>query len=140
VIQFFAQHPEVDFIAGDFLVVNPQGELVAYRKTFTPRWPYFFSNYLYTTTCVLFYRSRIFEKCRFDESYKSIADVIFLYNVVRSGFKGVHVRRYFSVFTFSGNNLSLNPISEKEKKQFNKTLPLWFKIARPLFFLSFFFE
>jgi glycosyltransferase involved in cell wall biosynthesis len=140
VIDFFALHPEVDFIAGDFLVVNPAGEFIAYRKTFQPRWPYFFSNYLYTTTCTLFYRRKIFDRVVFDESYRSIADVIFLYQVMKSGFRGAHLPGYTATFTYSGVNLSLDPISAREKKRFQATLPLSFRLMKPLFFLSFFVE
>lgn len=140
VVAYFRDHPEVDFIAGDFLIVNPEGAFLAYRKAFQPRWPYFFSNYLYTTTCTLFYRRAIFDRLRFDESYRSIADVIFLYQVIRAGFKGRHVPGYLATFTYSGVNLSLNPVSAKEKKKFNATLPGWFRLCRPFFFLGFFLE
>lgn len=137
---FFDENPDVDFIAADFLVIDEKGEFLAYRKSFQPRWPYFFSNYLYTTTCTLFYRRRVFEQCRFNESYRSIADVIFLYEVMRKGFTGRHVRKYFSVFTYSGENLSLDPISQVEKNRFNKSLPLWYRLCRPVFFVLFFAE
>jgi glycosyltransferase involved in cell wall biosynthesis len=140
VLEYFENHPDVDFIAGNFLVVDPEGELIAYRKSFTPRWQYFFSNYLYTTTCTLFYRRKVVESCRFDISYKSIADVIFVYQVLKKKFKGAHVPIYFSTFTFSGENLSLNPISDQEKKKFNKTLPVFYRILKPLFFVLFFAE
>lgn len=140
VLDFFDQHPETDFVAGNFLVVDPRGELLAYRKTFQPRWPYFFSNYLYTTTCALFYRRRVFAQLRFDEQYRSIADVIFVYRVIQNGFRGKHLNRYFSTFTYSGDNLSLNPISQTEKDRFNKTLPGWFKLLSPVFKALFFLE
>lgn len=140
VIDYFSLHPDVDFIAGDFLVVNPAGEFIAYRKTFQPRWPYFFSNYLYTTTCTLFYRRKIFDRVRFDESYRSIADVIFLYQVMKAGFRGAHLPGYTATFTYSGANLSLDPISAREKNRFQATLPLLFRLTKPLFFLSFFVE
>lgn len=140
VVTYFHDHPEVDFIAGDFLIVNPEGEFLAYRKAFQPRWPYFFSNYLYTTTCTLFYRRKIFDRVQFDESYRSIADVIFLYRVMRAGFRGKHVPGYVATFTYSGVNLSLNPVSLEEKKRFHATLPSWFKVCRPFLFFSFFIE
>lgn len=140
VLDFFKNNPEIDFIAGDFLVVDLNGNLVAYRKSFTPRWPYFFSNYLYTNTCSLFYRRKVFNVCRFDESYKSIADVIFLHSVIKNGFKGAHIKKYLSTFTYSGSNLSLSPISEVEKKRFSKNLPFWFKVMRPFFKVSFLVE
>lgn len=140
VVTYFEQHPDIDFIAGDFLIIDEAGELLAYRKSFEPRWQYFFSNYLYTNTCTLFYRKKIFERCKFNESYRSIADVIFLYQVMKAGFKGAHIRKYFSVFTYSGKNLSLNPISDIEKKKFNKTLPISYKLLKPFYFLMFFAE
>lgn len=140
VVTYFHDHPEVDFIAGDFLIVNPEGEFLAYRKAFQPRWPYFFSNYLYTTTCTLFYRRKIFDRVQFDESYRSIADVIFLYQVMKAGFRGVHLPGYTATFTYSGVNLSLDPISAREKKRFQTRLPLSFRLFRPIFFLAFFVE
>jgi glycosyltransferase involved in cell wall biosynthesis len=140
VLEYFKKNPDVDFIAGDFLVVDEEGELVAFRKNFSPRWPYFFSNYLYTTTCTLFYRRKVFESCQFDESFKSIADVVFLYNVIKCNFKGAYIRKYFSTFTFSGSNLSLSPISAIEKRRFGKLLPLWFRFIKPLFRISFYAE
>lgn len=140
VLEYFQQNPDVDFLAGDFLIVDEEGQLLAFRKSFRPKWQYFFSNYLYTTTCALFYRRKIFATCSFDESYRSIADVIFLYQVMKAGFRGAHVPRYCSVFTYSGRNLSLDPISAVEKKRFNKGLPWWYKILKPLYFVLFFGE
>ena len=140
VVAYFHDHPDVDFIAGDFLIVNPEGGFLAYRKAFQPRWPYFFSNYLYTTTCTLFYRRKIFDRVQFDESFRSIADVVFLYRVMRAGFRGVHVPGYTATFTYSGANLSLNPVSTEEKKRFYPMLPGWFRICRPFLFLLFFLE
>ena len=140
VLNYFGSNPEIDFITGDFLVTDMEGNFLAFRKNFHPRWQYFFSNYLYTTTCTLFYRRKIFEQLKFDESYRSIADVIFVYNVIKNGFKGAHIRKYFSTFTYSGENLSLDPISAIEKVSFNRTLPFWYKVVKPLFFLLFFIE
>jgi glycosyltransferase involved in cell wall biosynthesis len=140
VSDFFEKHGDVDFIAADFLITDPSGKLLAFRKAFQPRWPYFFSNYLYTNTCTLFYRRKIFQKCKFDESYKSIADVIFLSQVLRNGFKGMHVRKYFAAFTYSGLNLSLNPISAVEKRRYNKTLPVWFRLIKPFIKVFFILE
>lgn len=140
VVTYFGKNPDVDFVSGDFIVIDKDGEFIAFRKNFQPRWQYFFSNYLYTTTCTLFYRRKIFEELKFDESYRSVADVIFVYHVMKKGFKGAHIRKYFSAFTYSGENLSLNPISVIEKARFNRTLPVWYKALKPLFFLLFFIE
>lgn len=141
VIDYFEKNPDVDYIVGDFLMVNEKGEFISCRKAFPPFWPFFFSNYLYTFTCTLFYRRRVIEVLKYDASLRSIADVDFLYQVQRKNFKGVHLKKFFSVFTFTGNNLSQDPISKKEIEQYvNTNLPAWFRFANPLLKLGFYFS
>jgi len=130
VAAFFLENPEIDFLVGDFLVVDPEGGFVCYRKSFKPLWPFIFSNYLYTFTCTLFYRKKVLENCRYDTCYKSIADADFVFQLLKAGYKGHHVRRYLTTFTVTQNNLSLNPLSQTENEKYNKTLPLWFRVSK----------
>ncbi|HEU4470468.1 MAG TPA: glycosyltransferase family 2 protein [Flavisolibacter sp.] len=139
IADYFDRHPEVDFVVGDFLLIDNEGDLKAYRKTFTPYWPFFFSNYLYTFTCTLFYRKRVIEKIQYNTEFKSIADVDFFYKMIKEGFKGAHIRQFLAVFTLTGKNLSADPISEKEKEIYrSKYLPGWFPLAKPFFRAGFY--
>jgi glycosyltransferase involved in cell wall biosynthesis len=139
VIRFFDQHPEVDYVTGDYLMVDKHGDLIAYRKSFPAFWPFFFSNYLYTFTCTLFYRKKVIEKLRYDDSLKAIADVDFLYNIQKQKFKGAHLKCFMATFTYTGTNLSMLQNTVAERKAYEKKmLPSWFKLFRIVFKISFY--
>lgn len=138
VVDFFEKNPDVDYVVGDFLVIDEKGKLIAYRKSFAPFWPFFFSNYLYTFTCTLFYRKRVAEQLQYDSQLKSIADVDFFYRLQQQGFRGVHLRKFMATFMHTGNNLSVLPFSRKERAEYEKRLPLWLKYARPFLKIGFF--
>jgi glycosyltransferase involved in cell wall biosynthesis len=139
VIRFFDEHPEVDYITGDYLMVDKHGELIAYRKSFPAFWPFFFSNYLYTFTCTLFYRKKVVEKLRYNDRLKAIADVDFLYNIQRQKFKGHHIKSFMATFTYTGANLSMlqNTVAERNMYE-KKMLPPWFNLFRFVFKISFY--
>lgn len=139
VLDFFDAHPDIDFITADFLLVNNSGVLIAFRKSFPLFWPFFFSNYLYAYTCTLFYRKIVIDQLKYDCSLKSVADVDFVYKLLRKGFKGAHLKKYVSAFTHTGNNLSEHASSSIEIRDYKKkNLPYWFCIGQPVFKAGFF--
>lgn len=123
--KYFEKNPHVDVLFGDFLVVKPDGNLSAFRKSFKPKVRYLFSNYLYTLTCTMFLRRNVFEKQKFNTSLKSIADVDFVYNVIKKGFRVEHIKKYLSIFTDTGNNLSGNEFSLNELKNYKSNLSFY---------------
>lgn len=138
VVNFFDTHPEIDFVFGDFLLVNNHGELIAFRKSFPLFWPFYFSNYLYAYTCTLFYRKKIIDVLKYDATLKSIADVDFVYKMQKMGFKGAHLKKYIAAFTHTGNNLSTSPVTVIERCAYEKkNLPKWFDIIKPFLRLGF---
>lgn len=139
VIDFFTKNPDVDFIVADFLAIDEKGGFKAFRKAFPPYWPFFFSNYMYTFTCTMFYRKRVVTNLQYNSSLKSVADADFVSNIQKAGFRGKHIKQYFSVFTLTGKNLSLNQLSATEKMEYeNKFLPKWFRIMKPFLKLGFY--
>lgn len=134
VLDFFDKHPHIDYIVGDFLVVDTNNELIAYRKSFKPFWPFFFSNYLYNYTCTLFYRKKVSKKLCYNSNLKSIADVDFFYKLQKLNFKGAYLRRFMATYMHTGKNLSILPFSRNEKSEYeSNVLPFWFKIVKPFF-------
>jgi glycosyltransferase involved in cell wall biosynthesis len=129
--RYFVEHPEVDMIFGDVIVVNPEGQFLSYRKGYPVRWFYIPISLLYVYTCTMFFRRRIFDDGYFfDTSYKSVADADFVMRVQRAGYTIRHVKRYFSTFTFSGSNLSEQPVSVQEKRRLYARAPRWVKLLR----------
>jgi len=140
VVRFFEEHPETDYITGDFLIVDAKGDLIAYRKAFPQFWPFFFSNYLYSFTCTFFYRKKVAQKLRYNMQLKSIGDADFFYNVRQQGFKGSHLKRFMATFMYTSNNLSHSAFSIKEKREYEKHyLPAWFKLGKIFFRCAFYF-
>jgi len=129
--KYMEQHSEIDMLFGDFLVVRPDGSLIAYRKGHPLRWFYIFSSYLYGFSCTMFIRRRIIDEgFRFDERLKDVGDADFVVRLLRSGYRAVHVKRYLAVFTMTGKNKSTSQASLLERKRWMASAPLWVKMLR----------
>jgi glycosyltransferase involved in cell wall biosynthesis len=129
--QYFDAHPAVDLVFGDFLVVDAEGHLLAFRKGYAPRWPYILSAHLYLFSCTLFFRRRVWESgLRFDTTFQSAGDMDFVARALRAGFRAVHVPRYFSAFTWTGENLSSSAAALPEERRVHSAAPLWVRGLR----------
>ncbi len=140
VFDFFKENPDVDFVVGNFLVVDSKGGFLAYRKAFKPRWVYFFSNYLYAVTCTTFYRKKVLDEMKFDVGYKSISDMDFMYRVLKKGYRSRHLNFYASTFADTGENLSLQASATAERERILQGLPLWYRLLMPVFRYVFYIE
>jgi len=138
--EYMEQHPEVDILFGNFLVVRSDGSLIAYRKGYTPRWFYIFSSYLYTFSCTMFIRRRVItDGFRFDGRLKGVGDADFVIRVLRSGYRAAHVKRYLAIFTMTGKNKYASQEVLLERKHWMASSPLWVRIFKwPLNFTRLF--
>jgi len=126
VMEYFVSHPDVDVLFGDFLVVNSDGSLVSYRKAFQPRWYYIQATHLYVFTCTMFMRRKLIEDgMSFDTTYRSIADSLFVIDVLKKRYKVRHVKRYMSVFMMTGRNQLISDNSSKEIERMNSEHGYW---------------
>lgn len=131
VADYFARNPLVDIIFGDVLLIRPNGSLVAFRKGYQPRWFYILTSHLYVLSCTMFFRRRIIEESFFfDTGYRAAGDAEFVVRVLRSGFNAKHIKRYFSAFTMTGKNLSVDPEAIKERKRISASAPSYIKINK----------
>jgi glycosyltransferase involved in cell wall biosynthesis len=121
VIQIMNESPEIDILYGDSLVVNENGNLLAFRKTIQLSPSHFSILPLDLLSCSLFFRRSAWEKSGgFDAHYKSVGDLHWLSTCVKKGLTLKHVPQYFGVYTFSGRNLSHNKTSIEETKSWQK--------------------
>lgn len=131
---YLAQHA-ADVVFGDILLVNLEGKLLAYRKTYQPRLPYILTSHLYIYTCALFYRRTVFDRgYRFNaEKYKIIGDADLIVQMLRDKIRFQHYNKFVSVFTLTGKNLSDNPAVSRERERFYSSAPYWMRLfAYPL--------
>ncbi len=128
---YFDQHPEIDIVFGDVLLVRPDGSLIAYRKSYPPRWFYMLSSHLYLLSCAMFIRRRVIENgLRFDERLRDVADLVFVVEALRSGYRAAYVRRYLAVFTMTGKNRSARQNAKVEFKSIFASAPLWIRLLK----------
>lgn len=132
VAKYFDTHPEVDVLFGDTLTVRPDGSLVAYRKTIRPIWPVLSVPPLYVPTAATFFRRRLVgDGMLYDDSYKDIADHVWIVRLVHDGYELAHVRRYLATFTLTGSNRSqVVPTIDREIIRFLNTVPWWIRRFR----------
>lgn len=132
VADYFAEHPEIDILTGDYLLVDGEGSLMAYRKGYQLRKTYVEASHLYTLSCATFYRQRVFETVgKFDDSFKAAADEEFILRALRAGYKARHMRNYLSVFTYSGDNLGAGAVADREHLELKCRAHRWVQLLNP---------
>lgn len=130
VAEIFAHNSKIDLLFGNTLLIRPDGKLLAYRKSFVPRWPYIWGSDLYLQSSSMFVRRRVFESgIMFDESWKAIGDADFVVRALRKGFSACHVNEYFSAFMITGTNLGAGKRADMELKAFRKRAPVWLRYS-----------
>jgi glycosyltransferase involved in cell wall biosynthesis len=128
----FAENPGADLIAGDFLVLDPSAQLLAFRKITPLRRAMILTDHLYAFTCAIFFRRHVFgEGMRFDESVRTIADGDWIARALARGHHFAYVREYLSAFTFTGENQSAQQSARMETAHAQSRLPLWMRAAGP---------
>jgi glycosyltransferase involved in cell wall biosynthesis len=128
----FAENPQADFVAGDFLVLDPSAHLLAFRKITPLRRAMILTDHLYAFTCAVFFRRHVFnDGLRFDETVKTIADGDWIARALAKGHRFAYVREYLSAFTFTGENQSAQTLAREETSRAQQRLPLWMRAAGP---------
>ncbi len=133
VAQAFAEHPNADLIAGDFLMLDADAHLLAFRKVTPLRRTMILTDHLYAFTCALFFRRRVFTGgLRFDAALKTTGDGDWVARALADGHRARCVRGYLSTFTFTGENLGAQAAARAESIRALAALPLWMRFAGPL--------
>jgi len=129
--EYLTNHPDVDILFGDALLVRPDGSLISYRKGYHPRWYYILSSHLYVLSCTMFLRRRIVaDGFRFDDGYRDVGDEEFVVRALRHGYRARHVSRYLAAFTMTGKNMSAAPNAPAEAKRFARGAPTWVRLLK----------
>jgi glycosyltransferase involved in cell wall biosynthesis len=131
---FFAQHPEIEAVFADTLVVDPDGNYLCHRKSLLPRPNHIwvrFSN----LTCAIFLRRKTLEAhgLYFDTQWRALGDVYWVMEMINRGVRLAVLDHFTSVFYETGDNLYLKPNGIRESKVKADNTPGWIKKTWPLF-------
>lgn len=114
IADYFAGHPDVDVVWGEFICVNKTGDPVALRRDIPARKFYMQNCRCYIASCTAFYRRKLWDSglLRLDDTYRFSADRDLYLRLIRNGVKFVHLPVYVSVFELADQNLSVKHYEE----------------------------
>ncbi len=134
---FFREHPEVDVLFGDVVMVGDQGEYLCHRKMQTPLKYHTWTCHLSTLSCGMFFRRRVVfgEGCFFDPKLRDAGDAEWVLRLLNKAVKMAALGRFTSVFTQTGANMSAAPNAQRENRQLRQSAPRWAQGLRPAWIL-----
>jgi glycosyltransferase involved in cell wall biosynthesis len=116
VARFFAAHPEVDVLFGDAILLNAECRPLSYRRTILPSLTHLRVTDLNTLTCATFFRRSVVEAGHlFPAHLKFAGDQYWVLQLLQAGIRMDVLHEPFSVFAFTGSNLSTSVGASKEK-------------------------
>src|SRR5262249_22654414 len=130
----FRQNPTADMVAGDYLIVGGDCELLSFRRATPLRPAMILTDHLYDFTCALFFRRSVWEHTgplRLD--LPAIADGEWVSRALQRGARAICLRRYLAAFAVTGTNLSLHDERKAEDQILRDLTPQWMRMAGPFF-------
>jgi len=111
VAKVFDQHPEVDFIRGNAIIVDRNGAAIAARRDIRLSSLYIANTFLNAHSCTLFFRKSLWDDglVRLDEKYRYAGDMEMILRLLRAGKRCFHINQYLATFMLDGSNLSCHP-------------------------------
>jgi glycosyltransferase involved in cell wall biosynthesis len=136
--QFFLANPGIDVLFADFVVVDGAGNYLFHRKVQTPGLHHTWVAHLATFTCATFFRrSLIAERgIFFDARLKAVGDADWMLRLLQQKTPMAILRRFTSVFTFTGDNLGLGAVAQREAATLFNSAPAWARRLRGLLVLQ----
>ena len=126
---FFNNHPKVDVLFGDVVLVNTRGEPLSYRRAVLPTRQHVRLSHLNTASCATFFRRRLTERgFHFDTGWKTIGDAVWIDNLLQHEIKMATLPAPLATFTFTGINLGATGLSDSEVQEWRGPL----SVARKL--------
>jgi hypothetical protein len=136
--EYFDQHPSVEVLFADFVVVNEAGEYLFHRKVQTPRLHHTWVCHLQAFTCATFFRRSVIDRhgLFFNPSLRVVGDAEWMVRLLQKQLPMAVMRRFTSTFTLTGNNLGMTPAGLREAQALTDSAPAWARLARPALVLQ----
>lgn len=118
IVRYLHDHPGVNALFGDFILMDEAGLPLSYRRVVLPDRLHTRLEHLNTATCATFFRRGVMEEgCVFDTSWKTIADAVWVYEMIKSGKKLAVLEEPLAYFSFTGQNLGSSKVFEEERRE-----------------------
>jgi glycosyltransferase involved in cell wall biosynthesis len=135
--EFFDKHPDVDVVFGDFIAVDTSGDYLFHRKVMLPLKHHTRVSHLQTFTCATFFRRKIIagQQHFFNPRRRHVGDGEWILGLLERKTRLALLRRFTSVFTMTGANLSSSEEARQERLDLYNSAPFWVRQLTPLFIL-----
>lgn len=106
VATFFAAHPEIEVLFGDFVLTNVEGDPISYRRIVLPRLSHLRLAPLGIGSCATFFRRTLLERdFYFDPKWKTSGDAVWMENLLMANVRMAALPEPLAIFTLTGKNL-----------------------------------
>jgi glycosyltransferase involved in cell wall biosynthesis len=138
VASFFEQHPQIDMLFGDVVMVDAEGRYLYHRKMQTPLKYHTWTCHLSTLSCAMFFRRRVvFDYGElFDPRLRDAGDAEWMVRLLQRQLPMAALGQYTSAFTYTGANMSVGPNAVRERIELFQSAPFWARQLRPLFIMQ----
>lgn len=135
--EFFNTHAEVDVLFADFVVVDAEGRYLLHRKVLTPLRNHLWVSHLPVYSCAMFFRGRIVREqdILFDARLRDVGDGDWVLRLLQRRIRMAVLRRFTSVFTMTGANMSAGMNARNEACGLRATAPVWVRTLKPVWIL-----
>jgi glycosyltransferase involved in cell wall biosynthesis len=132
--RFFSDYPSVEVLFGDVITISPNGEALCHRRASLPHPWHVMVSVLPIFTAATFFRSKIVRRgLLFPEGWRDLGDAVWAIELQRRGISCRVGRRFLSTFTYTGENMNLQPNARAERKRLSNSAPWLVKVfARPI--------
>lgn len=136
VANFFQEHPEIDVLFGDALLVDNKGDLLSYRRTVMPQLRHIQSAHLNVLSCATFVRRSVLERGHYLQTrWKAIADAVWIADLLKAGIPMAVIYEPLSIFTITDKNLGQTSLAFSETKLWQSETSHETMALRPLYIL-----
>jgi glycosyltransferase involved in cell wall biosynthesis len=134
---YFEQHPQVELLFGNCLVVDAKGDCICYRKVHKPSRYHVMVSHLPTFTCATFFRRSILDRhgLYFDSRWRDLGDTDWVLRAMDKGVRIGTLGEFLAVFTDTGANMNLSANAQQEKKRLAGSAPGWAQKLAPVLIL-----
>jgi glycosyltransferase involved in cell wall biosynthesis len=138
VAAFFEQHPAVEVLFGDVVMVDTEGRYLSHRKMQTPLKYHTWTCHLSTLSCAMFFRRRgVFDYgLLFDPRLRAVGDGEWMVRLLQRRVRMAALGQFTSAFTCTGANMGKGENARRENRQLCQSAPLWARGLKPLFVLQ----
>jgi glycosyltransferase involved in cell wall biosynthesis len=123
VATYFHNHPEVDILIGDVVLIDESMHPLAYRRSVLPSAGHIRYSHLSNFTAATFVRRRIIDDGLWlDTRWKTISDAVWMDSMLTAGYRAAVLPKPLALFSMLGSNLGQSTKLFYERTEWEQSL------------------